>query len=299
VGGWYLANEIKSSGNEDNREVRERAERDAQDLMRRLRGLPALSALTVNPLLLTMIAMVHRFKGSLPGKRVGLYADICEVLLGRWQETKGLPDSMSAAQKLVVLRPLADGMMMRRIRDIKTDEAAALVEPHLKRVGYVESANVFLDNLESGSGLFLEREPGLWSFAHLTFQEYLTAAHWLEEKIMDCDWGAMADDSWWHETLRLYAAQGDATPIVQACLVKDTVAALTLAADCLEEAREIEDSVRQAAVERLIADLESTNDARRRLAAEVKLLRRLKSLHSIDDEQAIDPTYLTCAEYQL
>jgi NACHT domain len=299
VGGWYLANEIKSSGNEDNAEVRERAERDARDLMRRLRGLPALSALTVNPLLLTMIAMVHRFKGALPGKRVGLYVDICEVLLGRWQETKGLPDSLSAAQKLVVLRPLAAGMMMHRIRDIKTDDALALIEPHLKRVGYIEPANVFLNNLESGSGLFLEREPGLWSFAHLTFEEYLTGAYWLEEKMIDCDWGAMADDSWWHETLRLYAAQGNATPIVQACLEKDTLAALTLAADCLEEAREIEAGVRHAAEARLIDDLESPDAARRRLAAEVKLSRRLKSLHWIDDQRAIDATYLSCAEYQL
>src|SRR5205085_4107011 len=286
VGGWYLANEIKSSGNEDNREVRERAERDAQDLMRRLRGLPALSALTVNPLLLTMIAMVHRFKGSLPGKRGGLYADICEVLLGRWQETKGLPDTLSAAQKLVVLRPLAAGMMTRRIRDIKTDDAVALVEPHLKRVGYADRPDVFLDNLESGSGLFLEREPGLWSFAHLTFQEYLTAAHWLEEKATDCDWGAMADDSWWHETLRLYAAQGNATLIVQACLEKNTVAALIVAADCLDEAREVEAAVRHTAEARLIADLESPDAARRRLAAEVKLSRRLKSLYWIDDQRA-------------
>jgi Predicted NTPase (NACHT family) len=299
VGGWYLANEIKSAGNEDNAEVRQRAAKGAQDLMRRLRGLPALSALMVNPLLLTMIALVYRFKEPLSGKRVGLYADICEVLLGRWQETKELPDSLSPAQKLVVLRPLAAGMMMRLIRDIKTNEAIALVEPHLKRVGYADRPNVFLDNLEAGSGLFLEREPGLWSFAHLTFQEYLTAAHWLEEKTIACNWSEMVNDSWWHETLRLYAAQGNATSIVQACLDTDTVAALTLAADCLEEAREIEAAVGQAANDRLIADLESSDVARRCLAAEVKLSRRLKSLHSLDEQPAIDETYLTCAEYQL
>lgn len=297
---WYLANEIKSSGNVDNAEVRRRAASDANDLMRRLRGLPALSALTVNPLLLTMIAMVHRFKGSLPGKRVGLYVDICEVLLGRWRETIGLSDTMSAPQKLTVLRPLAAEMMERRVRDIRKDEAIAIIEPMLKRVGFADRAENFLTNLETGSGLFLEREPGLWSFAHLTFQEYLTGAHWLEQKSEACNWVAMVDDSWWHETLRLYAAQGDATPVVRACLEKDTLAALTLAADCLEEALIIETEIRSATFDRLIADLESFEPARRRLAREVKLSRRLKSpLHPMDEQRAIDVFYLTCSEYQL
>lgn len=299
IDSWYLANEIKSSGNMDNAGVRQRAASDAKDLMRRLRGQPALNALTVNPLLLTMIAMVHRFKGSLPGKRVGLYTDICEVLLGRWQETKGLPDALSPAQKLTVLRPLAAGMMERRIRDIRRDEAIAIIEPILQRVGFADRPENFLTNLESGSGLFLEREPGLWSFAHLTFQEYLTGAHWLEQKSDARNWVEMVDDSWWHETFRLYAAQGDATPVVRACLEKNSVAALTLAADCQEEAREIDAEARNATVARLVADLESSDPARRRLAAEVQLSRRLKSLHSMDDQRAIDVNYLTCAEYQL
>lgn len=63
---WYLANEIISSGNRDDTGVRQRALRDANDLLQRLRLLPSLSALTVNPLLLTMIAMVHRYHGALP-----------------------------------------------------------------------------------------------------------------------------------------------------------------------------------------------------------------------------------------
>jgi len=44
-----------------------------------------------------------------------------------------------------------------------------------------DSASLFLPELEASSGLFLEREAGHWSFAHLTFQEYLAAAFWLSQ----------------------------------------------------------------------------------------------------------------------
>lgn len=298
---WYLANEIISSGNRDDAGVRQRALRDANDLLQRLRVLPSLSALTVNPLLLTMIAMVHRYHGALPGSRVELYADICEVLLGRWRQTRGVSDSLTSAQKLVVLRPLAAHMMEHELRDVTMVGVLPVVEEPLRRVGVTgESISRFLSELQDSSGLLLEREVGRWSFAHLTFQEYLTAAHWLGQGIGAArDWSELVNNSWWHETLRLYAAQGDATPVVRACLDVDSVSALTLAADCLDEARELEPSVRRATEERVIADLESVEPARRRLAAEVQLSRRLNTLQRIDDQRAIDLTYLTCAEYQL
>src|ERR1044072_3136705 len=106
---------------------------------------PSLTDLTENPLLLTMIAMVHRYHGALPKSRVELYAEICEVLLGRWRQAKGVSDPLSAAQKLGVLRTLAANMMERKLRDIKTDAAMAIVKAPLKRVGFTgKSVDSFL-----------------------------------------------------------------------------------------------------------------------------------------------------------
>ena len=301
VENWYLANEIVASGGREDENVRQRASKDSEDLLRRLRATPSLDALTVNPLLLTMIAMVHRYHGALPGSRVELYDEICEVLLGRWRQSRGVHDPLKTGQKLVVLRPLAAHMMGHRIRDITTEEAASVIAEPLKLVGVTEdeAPEIFLASLQAGSGLLLEREAGQWSFAHLTFQEYLTAAHWLEQKEWRSDWHALVGDSWWHETLRLYAAQGDATPLVRDCLEVDTVPALALAADFLEEARQLLPEVRRAAEQRLIKDLEADDPARRHLAAEVRLARRLRNLQRMDDEREIDLDFITCAEYQL
>ncbi|RKZ79025.1 MAG: hypothetical protein DRR19_25535, partial [Candidatus Parabeggiatoa sp. nov. 1] len=199
VHAWYLANEVISFGSEDDG-VRNKAKQEAEDLLQRLRAMPTLSDLTVNPLLLTMIAMVHRYRGQLPGRRVELYAEICDVLLGHWRQARGIQDNLTAAQKRVALQPLAAEMMKRKIRDIRTDKAMQIINKPLKRVGLKgESVQKFLSDVQASSGLLLESEVGEWRFAHLTFQEYLAAACLLEQKTK-LDWNAAVNDSWWHET---------------------------------------------------------------------------------------------------
>ena len=302
---WYLANEIMSSGNQDDESVRQRANKDAKDLLDRLSNKSSLHELTVNPLLLTMITMVHRYRGALPGSRVELYAEICEVLLGRWRQTKGVQDYLQAGQKLHVLRPLAAHMMKSKERDILTRDVIAVITPLLEMVDVRGTSPIdFLKELQANSGLILERESGRWSFAHLTFQEYLTAANWLEKKEENIDWVSLVNDSWWNETLRLFAAQGNATALIDACLTANSTASLTLAAECLEEARALDPTTRRKAEEHLIGGIESSAKVRRRLAAEVRLARRLKGLRPLDSPKVniqceIDGSFITCAEYQL
>ena len=302
INNWYLANEVVSSGYQTTLEVKNRATRDANSLIARLHESRNLEALTTNPLLLTMIAMVHRYHGALPGSRVELYREICEVLLGRWRQTRGVKESLelTAGKKLVVLKPLAAHMMTQELRDISEEDALRVMSEPLKKIGISgKKLEGFLQLLQDSSGLVLERESGNWSFAHLTFQEYLTSEYWLDQKTSEPDWKPMVGSSWWTETLRLYAAQADATTLVKACLEVDTVDALALAVDCLAEAEELDADVREEINERLIDGLESPDAIRRSLAAQVRLSRRLQSLQRIDDYSKIDLEYLTCAEYQL
>jgi hypothetical protein len=207
---------------------------------------------------------------------------------------------LSTAQKLVVLRCLATHMMVNRLRDVDADAAMRVIGAPLERIGITGGEReTFLTNLQANSGLLLEREAGVWSFAHLTFQEYLSAAEWLERKGATPDWPALVGDGWWHETLRLYAAQGDASPLVQACLAVNSVASLMLASECVDEARELEPELRRAVTNRLLEDAEAADPVRRRFAAEVLLSRRLRSFQRIDEGRDIDLGYVTCAEYQL
>ncbi len=298
VVGWYLANEVLSSGKDD-AGVRQDAEKQGQDLLQRLRNAPTLAALAVNPLLLTMIAMVHRPRGALPGRRVELYGEICDVLLGHWQAGKGLKAKLTPAQSRAVLQPLAFHLMVGRKREFTAEEAAKNIrEPLVEVQGAGADPVEFLEVVKNTSGLVLESEIGLYSFAHLTFQEYLAAAHLLDRRdptLLPAD----VKDSWWHETIRLYAAQGDATPIIRACLDAPDVDVLTLAYECLNERGKVVAEVRQVLKRQLIDGLESPDPERRKLAAEVMLELRLRNLLRLNEVLEIDTSYISCAEYQL
>jgi tRNA A37 threonylcarbamoyladenosine biosynthesis protein TsaE len=193
-----------------------------EDLLTRLAEAPALADLTTNPLLLTMIANVHLHRGKLPTGRVDLYNEICQVMLWRRQEAKRLQGDEQMEKPL---RALAFTMMTRQTRDLPREELPT------------ELAEV------STTGLLIEREAGLYSFAHLTFQEYLAAVHIRDTGDLDVLTQSV-DNPWWRETILLYAAMASADPIVEVCLDSGTVAALALAYD-IADAGKLSPELRQ------------------------------------------------------
>jgi hypothetical protein len=299
VHNWYVANEVMSA-QKDDPGVRMAAEEGAEDLLRRVRSTAALSCMAVNPLLLTMIATVHRYRSALPRRRVELYAEICDVFLGARQQAKGLELELTPAQKKFALQPLAFQMMCQEGREILLDEAAeAVSEPLAQVIGQV-SGEDFLKMIENTSGLLLERESALYGFAHKTFQEYLVATH-VQESVLESDLVTRVDDSWWHETIRLYVAQTDATPVIAACLADDppSVPALTLAIECIEEARGVQPEVRERLNTVLEQGVEDPDPERRGIVAEALLALRLRRMVRADEDTYVDNSLITHAEYQL
>jgi NACHT domain/Sulfatase-modifying factor enzyme 1 len=296
---WYLANELKSWGKDD-LSVQLHTREGTQDLLKRLHQAPALLSLAVNPLLLTMIATVHRYRSSLPGKRVDLYAEICEVFLGKRHEAFGITHELSPAQKQQVLQPLAYWMMQQGKREITLQKVLQVIQPSLEQVAMKISPTEFLRLIENESGLFLENNPGMYGFAHLTFQEYLAAVHIKEEEtehvLID-----QVSNSWWHETMRLYCAQADATVVIQACLAGSppTIEALVLAFECDEEKLKIQPHVQTQLNTILKTNVDDVEPERRQVIAEVLLARRLHRMILLHHETYIDTSFITCAEYQV
>jgi NACHT domain len=276
VRGWYRAVEQRSA-NRDDVGVRARAEEGADKLLRSLYSTPALLTLATNPLLLTMITSVHKYRAALPGSRAELYREICQVFLGKRQEAKELSSELSIDQKTLVLRHLAFVMMDRRVRDIPNTEACALISPTLARVSYQGTPTVFLTEIEQTTGLLIERDNGIYTFAHLTFQEYLAALHVAETKPIEF-LVAKLGDSWWREVTLLRVANADATPIVQTALQADppNIEMLSLAAECIDQAREVSSTVRKQLADVLSWRVWKDDPNRRRLAAQVLLTRKLQ-----------------------
>jgi len=254
---WYLQTEIVSRAGEEDLGVREEAQQQADDLVKRIRNSQPLADLAVNPLLLTMIATVHRRGSALPGKRVELYKEVCQVLLDRRQRAKKIDDVLTATQKQSVLQVLALALMQANTREFKLSEGVSLIRGKLaKVVNRKANAEEFLEQVKDVCGLLVEKEVGVYEFAHLSFQEYLAAVQ-VKESNQEQLLIENISNSWWSETMRLYAAQSDATNLIRAALEKDTVETLALAYDCLEEGFSVDAEVREQLEARLEEDLEA------------------------------------------
>jgi energy-coupling factor transporter ATP-binding protein EcfA2 len=276
VNSWYQAVERRWTG-ASGPDVQMRADVEAADLLDRLNTAPGLYDLTVNPLLLTMITNVHRFRGALPGSRVDLYGEMCQVMLWRRQEAKKLPTELSGEKKEALLRGLAFKMMERKVRDLPRAEVLAEIEPALRRMSTQLTAEAYLSDVGS-NGLLVERESGLFSFAHLTFQEYLAACY-IRERGIGHILASTVGDVWWRETTILYAARSNADPIVSACLIAATVTSLSLAFDCADEASEIDPVIRGQLDELLAsASLAESHRERRRLVSRIVVARYLRHM---------------------
>jgi hypothetical protein len=274
VRGWYRAVERHSTGG-IGPEFEELAGKGAEDLLRRLEQAPALYDLAVNPLLLTMIANVHRYRGALPGSRADLYSEICQVMLWRRQDAKNLAQPIGGDKKETVLCGLAYTMMKHRVSDLRRADVVTVIQPALRRMSRSLTPDSFLADVSS-NGLLIERETGQYAFAHKTFQEYLAAAYIRDNGLVRDLANTVADD-WWAETALLFAATSNADLIVQACLNANSAPALALALDCTEQDSDVDPDLRRQVNDLVVsAAAPDADQERRRLFAAILLTRHMR-----------------------
>lgn len=218
---WCLAVETMLRG--DTAEARNKADSDSADLIRAIGANEGVQALAVNPLLLSIIALVHRYRARLPDRRVDLYAECVEVLLGHWDEAKAMQVPIPPGRALQVLQPLA--LWMHEHKSEETERLAQFGEiestiiPYLAGIGMPEAdaARTFLNSIRDRSGLLVEYGTDVFGFQHQTFQEYLAAkeiaAHQREALLVE-----HAGEGYWREVTLLYAGLHDTTALLQGML---------------------------------------------------------------------------------
>ena len=192
-------------------------EADGQRLAAEILGLPQLRALARSPLMLTVLAVVHRAGVQLPNHRAELYLHASRVLVERWNLVRSLASGTDAraplrlTDALRVLGPVALGMVRSGARAVSTATLARAVTHALAdgRLRFAGSADDVVELFKGSLGLFVEVGPDRWAFLHLTLAEYFAALELVRTGALE----ALADDPVeafypeWREILLLAAGE--------------------------------------------------------------------------------------------
>ncbi|MGD2085569.1 MAG: NACHT domain-containing protein [Candidatus Aminicenantes bacterium] len=185
-------------------------------LQRAIEENPGVKRLKTNPLLLTMMTLVHQFEGTLPDNRARLYEKCIELLLKTWQEQRyldlGIKNPLEERDlkyddQLRLLSAAAYHIQENNLGAPDDDTRGLIEEKELTRVLFntwydkkrmskgsaKQDIKIFLDYIRDRAGLLVEKgrnEKGenLFSFVHLSFLEYLCAYQMdYDRKEMDYD----------------------------------------------------------------------------------------------------------------
>lgn len=144
--------------------------------------------LVATPILLSLICSVFQERATFPTKRSKLYQAGLDILLVRWDQARGIQRdkayrNLSLADKIKLLSQIAAVNFERGSFFFEKSEILDIISNHLASLpnSKADQETLWLDSeailtaIELQHGLLVERARDIYSFSHLTFQEYLTA----------------------------------------------------------------------------------------------------------------------------
>lgn len=146
----------------------------------------AIKALAQNPLSLALLCKVYEDEQNFPSNRAILYEKILNIFLKKWSAEKGVhrDPPMSPYLAIPTVKELLSEIAAENFKAdrlvFSEDELIDQIQEFYQRRIDTSSrfdASGILDAILVDPGLFVEQANGIYSFFHLTFQEYLTAKH--------------------------------------------------------------------------------------------------------------------------
>ena len=201
--------------------------------------------LAITPILLSLTCAVFYQTGKFYSKRSKLYEEGLELLLEKWDKSREIERDeiyrdLSVERKLELLSYLAvkkfeqPQYVLFEQREIEGYIAEFLQTGH-------RDSRVVLKAIEAQHGLLIERSQKVWSFSHLTFQEYFVTRQILAKcnplSINNLILNKLAShviDKRWREVF-LLAATMLKSPETLLCLMKAKIDKLLLGNETLQK----------------------------------------------------------------
>lgn len=173
-----------------------------------------LRELGKTPLLLTLLCLAFEETLAFPARQVDLYKDAIDALLRKWDTSRLIGrdtfyKNLSFSRREHLLEGIASKFYFDSRTAFRRSEVEAVILDYLRRLPDKEKsedadAGIVLRQLEAQHGLIVERAVDIFSFSHLTLQEYLTASYLVkshDEKLLDRLVTAALEDQKWREVI--------------------------------------------------------------------------------------------------
>ena len=142
--------------------------------------------LAVTPILLNLTCLVFQDIGNFPSNRAKLYQRGLNILLKEWDSSKGvqreqLYGNLSVKEKEALLTHVATMTFTQNRYFFEQGEIEGHIVDYLRTLPHAQTDRLQQDSetvlkaIEVQHGLLVERAQEIYSFSHLTFQEYFTA----------------------------------------------------------------------------------------------------------------------------
>jgi predicted NACHT family NTPase/transcriptional regulator with XRE-family HTH domain len=170
-----------------------RAKNDSNDSLKATKFIQKIQQnlpireLASNPLLLTLFCLVFGESGDFPSRRADLYEEGVKILLKKWDATRNIQRDelyreLDVQRREDLLSFVAYETFSRGELILEKRKIEGYVASFLQNLRYDDSdheirvdSEAVLRAIEAQHGLLIQRARGVYTFSHLTLQEYFTA----------------------------------------------------------------------------------------------------------------------------
>ena len=167
------------------------AEKDpvkSSSFIEKIRKKPPILEIATNPLLLTMLCLMFEETADFPANSYELYQEGLHLLLRKWDAKRNIEreqtyKKLSLQHKEDLLSQIAFLTFKRGDYFFKQNELEQHIANYICNLPNVSTeievlqldSEAVVKSIEAQHGLLVERARGIYSFSHLSFQEYFTA----------------------------------------------------------------------------------------------------------------------------
>lgn len=191
----------------------------------KLKNNPPIRELASSPLLCTLLCLIFEERTDFDGDRAELYREGLDVLLKTWDGKRSIERDrpyrkLTAARREDLLAEIAHSRFERGEYLFRQDALEREIQGFFEtRENLIEPGEEFdagkvLQAIEAQHGLLVARAQRVYSFSHLTFQEYLTARKIAQSAELLRQVGTHFGDDRWKEVFLLIVGMASADELL-------------------------------------------------------------------------------------